>query len=488
MNAAELLLAGDVGAPALIEDDVTITYEALRARVVECASYWRRRGIAPGDRCVVALPDGIDWVVAFLGLMWMGALPIAVSSRLPVTQLKDLVLDSSAVALLLDDDLACVFADERAIGRSEWRAQMAVTGDDAPPAVADDDAPAFLLYSSGTTGKPKGVVHAHRAVRHAHVFAREILGATPRDRLYSTSKLFFAYPLANALFAGLRLGACVVLDPQWPNPEQVCHLMQRHRPTILFSVPTLYRRLVDAGETFTSVRVAVSAGEACPPALADAWRERTGVALVNGYGTTETLSLMLYRTEQMSDARATPLTYVDVDEPDTGTGGGEGTVRLWFSHPAVALGYSRQVLHDSARFGKRGFSPGDLFRRSGAPDSWSFAGRSDQLLKVFGRWVDTLAIEQLLQHRLQPLVREMCVVPCGTGSEHTTSLHLFIVPGATSEAVLRAAVAEATAQLPAYQRPTELHLVSEFPRTETGKLRRGELVARTESIRPPVAG
>ena len=145
----------------------------------------------------------------------------------------------------------------------------------------------------------------------------------------------------------------------------------------------------------------------------------------------------------------------------------------------VALGYSREVTHDSARFGGNGFSPGDLFRPVGPDggDGWSFAGRSDQLLKVFGRWVDTIALEQTLAARLQGAARESCVVPRGSEGEDTIALHLFVVPGETGESAARAAAAAAFAVLPAYQRPSEIHVIAELPRTETGKLRRGALKA-----------
>ncbi|MBI1904632.1 MAG: AMP-binding protein [Rhodocyclales bacterium] len=474
MNAAQMLLGGAPAAPALIEGDLTLSYGELRARVVAAASAWQARGIRPGEHCVIALPDGVDWVTAFLGLIWIGALPIAVSPRTATIQLKDLVLDSGAVALLVEDEVALALAEPRAIARSDWLAALPTRAGDVAPAQAHDDAPAFLLYSSGTTGKPKGIVHAHRAVREAHVFARDILGATAQDRFYSTSKLFFAYPLANALFAGLRLGACVVLDPCWPNPEQVAAIVLRTRPTLLFSVPTLYRRMVDAGVRFDSIRVSVSAGEACPAVLAQAWHTLTGLTLVNGYGTTETLSLVLFRTASSGGAKATPLTRIAV-EPALDAD--QRTFRLWFSHPAVALGYTREVTHDSARFGERGFSPGDLFRRSPDDDGWCFTGRSDQLLKVFGRWVDTVAIEQSLLETLQSSVRELCVVPLGTGSEHITSLQLFVVPARDDEPGVRSALEHAIAALPAFQRPSEIRFVAEFPRTETGKLRRGELAA-----------
>jgi acyl-coenzyme A synthetase/AMP-(fatty) acid ligase len=474
MNAAELLLGGAAGEVALIEGGSRLAYGELRGRVEQAAAAWLRRGVRPGERCVVGLLDGADWVAAFLGLIWMGGIPVAISPRTDISLIRDLIVDSGASALLLEDAAAAAVGDARATGRSAWRQQL-----DASPATAilhqaEEDAPAFWLYSSGTTGKPKGIIHAHRTVVHAHVFAREMLGAMPQDRFYSTSKLFFAYPLANALFAGLRLGASVVLDAEWPNPERVAQNVEQHRPTLFFSVPTLYRRLVEAGVPFASIRCAVSAGEACPPDVAEAWQRQAGLPLVNGYGTTETLSLMLYRTPEMSGIRPTPLTRVHVDAEESGR---DGAVRLWFSHPGVALGYSREVTHDSARFGETGFSPGDLFRPVGADgvEGWSFAGRSDQLLKVFGRWVDIIALEQALALRLQGKVRESCVVPRGAESEDTVALHLFLVPGEAGAAAARAAAAEAIAALPAYQRPVQTHVIDDLPRTETGKLRRGAL-------------
>lgn len=474
MNAAELLLGGEAGAIALIEDDSRLTYAALRGRVERAAAAWLARGLRPGERCVVGLPDGADWVAAFLGLIWMGGVPIAISPRTDISLIRDLIADSGAAALLLEDDAAAAVGDARAVGLGAWHGLMDAAAATAPLCQADEDAPAFWLYSSGTTGKPKGIIHAHRTVAHAHVFAREVLGATPQDIFYSTSKLFFAYPLANALFAGLRLGASVVLDAEWPNPERVANNVARHRPTLFFSVPTFYRRLTEAGVPFTSVRRAVSAGEACPPDVAEGWQRLSGLPLVNGYGTTETLALMLYRSAGMPGIGPTPLTKVRVDADEKGR---DGAVRLWFSHPSVALGYSRIVTHDSARFGENGFSPGDLFRPASAEaaEGWAFAGRSDQLLKVFGRWVDTIALEQMLALRLKGKVRESCIVPSGAEHEDTIALHLFVVPGEGNEAAARAAVEEAVAGLPAYQRPQAIHFVADMPRTETGKLRRGVL-------------
>ncbi|WP_415257954.1 AMP-binding protein [Thauera phenylacetica] len=471
MNAAAWLLAGEPARIALIEGEARVDYATLRAGSIRNAAALLDAGLRPGDACVLALPDGIEWATAFIGMLWAGVRPIAINPRTAPPQIADLMLDSGAAAALLEDETVLALGDQRALGRSEWRHRVERASATPAAAPADDDDPAFLLYSSGTTGRPKGIIHAHRAIRDAHVFARDILGARPEHRFYSSSKLFFAYPLANAFFAGLRLGATVVLDTAWPDPQRVAAMVERHEPHIFFSVPTLYRRLVDAGVRFRGLHAAVSAGEACPPALAREWQAMTGVALVNGYGTTETLSLVLYRTPEMDAAHPTPLTTI---HPEQLTSGEVETWRLWFSHPAVALGYSRVVTHDSARFADGRFSPGDVFRR--APDGgWQFAGRTDQLVKVFGRWVDVVAIEQALQEHLRGKAEEVCLIPVHGEDADMIRLHLFAIPGDLPKAQVLAATQAAIEALPPYQRPEKVHLVDHFPRTDTGKLRRNEL-------------
>src|SRR5581483_9812654 len=150
-----------------------------------------------------------------------------------------------------------------------------------------EDEPCFWCHSSGSSGRPKAVVHAHRFASQVHRVAVDLLGITEHDRLFASSKLFFAYPLGNSFFAGMKIGATVVLDPQWPTAQSVAETVMRHRPTVLFSVPALYRNLIKAGLARTlgeHLRVCVSAGEALPPSLREEWMKQTGITIANGFG------------------------------------------------------------------------------------------------------------------------------------------------------------------------------------------------------------
>ena len=169
-------------------------------------------------------------------------------------------------------------------------------------------------------GCPQGRVHVQRTVAHAHSFGRGVLGLCARDRLYASSKLFFAYALGNSLFAGLRSGATVILDREWPTPERVEEMVTRHAPTLVFSVPTLYQKMLRAGVAGRlagrGIRHFVSAGEALPMPTRQGWREATGLAPVSGYGTTETLCLMLYGDDDSGLLRPTPAHEVEGTERD----------------------------------------------------------------------------------------------------------------------------------------------------------------------------
>jgi acyl-coenzyme A synthetase/AMP-(fatty) acid ligase len=293
--------------------------------------------------------------------------------------------------------------------------------------------------------------------------------------LFATSRLFFAYALANSLFAGLRLGACVILDPAWPEPEQIARVVQKQRPTLFFSVPTLYHQMLAQGvaQRFADcgVRHFVSAGESLPPQVARDWHAAAGRHLISGYGMTETLALVLYRDMAQAEAsQAAPLAELR-EEPSSSQS--ELPQRLWFRNPSVALGYHQWDDLQKRQFRDGWCSSGDLFFARGE-GHWEFAGRDDALVKVAGRWVSTLELQRELANDLVDHVQDLAIAAVA-GSEGLTGIAVFAVPvgGRESEAADR--LQARLDQLPAHQRPRWRYWLEVLPRTASGKLQVGRL-------------
>jgi len=482
MNAAETLLSvGDDRRAALECGDSSLTYSGLRDAVRRAAGAWRTLGLETGDRVLVHASDGIDWVIAYLGVIWAGGVAVGLNPRLFEKDLSIVLADcgarfvfcdSSGVATLqrvLRDEVAppCIVTQSEA--RALWSTARPVPAEPRPA-----ESPALWFYTSGTTGIPKGVIHAQRAVTETASFAKTVLGVDERARLYASSKLFFAYALGNALCAGLRLGATVILDPEWPTAERVAQVAERHRPTVLFSVPTLYLKLLQAGLTGrlarAGVRHFVSAGEALPGTVRRLWKDATGIAPVSGYGASETIALVLYCDDDSGLLSPSPM--VDLRLRDGTTETGQAPQRIWLRHPSVALGYWGRPQAQSDSFADGWFSPGDLFRRVG--EAWEFCGRDDDMLKISGQWVSVLEIEQSLVASTSGSVQQLAAVGYNS-SEGLGSIALFAVPAVGREAEARTRVEAGIAALPKIKRPRLVKWIDEMPVTATGKLQRGKL-------------
>lgn len=487
LNAAQTLLeAGADQAIALVCDDEQVSYAALRQRVRRAAGAWVALGLQRGERVVVLAPDSIDWVVAYLGVIWAGGAAIGVNPRLSMAELGP-ILEESAVRFVwheADSTTALVslvtgmaqapslVADD--LDDPRWSRAVGQAGE-IEPLLQDAEAPALWIGTSGTTGASKGVVHAQRVVLQAHSFAAGVMGLTAADRLYASSKLFFAYALGNSLLAGLRAGATVILDRQWPEPERVLAMVLRHRPTIVFCVPTLYSRMLQNGvaQRFAGqgVRHFVSAGESLPGAVRSAWRAASGVDIVSGYGTSETLCLMLYSQNDQGLLQPTPGTEVRF-APDADPALPQ---RIWLRSGTVALGYWKRPEAQADGFEDGWYCPGDMFLRR-EDGSLEFAGRNDDLLKISGRWVSTLWVEQALSQAAGASVLQLAVIGVAT-DEGLTALSLLVQAAAGQQCMAAQRIDTGMAALPAYRRPRWVHWVEALPLTATGKLQRVRLKA-----------
>ena len=482
MNAAATVLSGHADDRlALVCGGTQLTRGALRDRVARAASAWRARGVNRGDRVAIKLPDGIDWVVAYFGVIWAGGVAVGVNPRVPAIEWRA-ILDAAGFRYILAEDAENTPAPWNAeiVLLDTWRTALDAAAPCAPEPMQPED-PALWVHSSGTSGRPKAVVHPQRIACEIERIGRERLGLTGDDRIYASSKLFFSYPLANCIFTGLKLGAAVILDPSWPTAQGVVATVIARRANVLFSVPSLYRNLLKEGLAATlaqsGVRLCVSAGEALPSSLRDAWKRVTGMTIVNGFGASETLVLVLVDRDDGQGFRASP--GVDVVALADGAAAvpqsaavAAGPQRILVRGSTIALGYWNRPDAQSEHFVDGGFAPSDLFERAG-DGAWRFAGREDSLVKVRGRWVDLIELEQHIALACQGMAEAACVtVPDDDGVD---AVALFFVAQADAPAFDAGALREHADRLPPYQRPQWLHQVESLPRTATGKLLRRRL-------------
>ncbi len=502
MNAGEALLEpalsrGLATAPAVIGGDRTVTYGELDAWAAQCGHAARELGIGRGDRVVMVLRDTPDFFAFYLGVLKIGAVPVALSVRATAAELRFVIEDSGCRLVVVDAELVSCL--EAATARLAAAPALMVAGravgghallNDAvrgqpdrlhPEPMAADDM-AFWMYTSGTTGPPKAAVHRQGAVLTADRFLGEVLGVGPGDRLFCSSKLFFAYALGHALFGVLRRGATAILYADWPTPEAVCEVVARHRPTILLSVPTFYRNLLRAGAAkepaLRAVRHFVSAGERLPEIVLERWRAAVGKPIVEAIGATEAGFLFLANDPDDvrvgSCGRPTPGTEVRLlDEDDRPVTEPDVPGVLWVRMDSIAGGYWRQPEKTAAAFRDGWYRTGDVFTVD-ADGRYRHQGRADDMLKISGQWVSPAEIEE---HVLAcPGVGAAAVVGVADG-DGLTRLALFVTaPDEADTEALEARITEhLLGRLAVHKCPRRVRVLEDLPCTATGKVQRFRL-------------
>ncbi|WP_432128312.1 AMP-binding protein [Streptomyces sp. bgisy082] len=485
MNVAAAL--GDAAAErnwtdraAYHEGDLTLTHGRLHDLAARAATVLAEHGAGPGRGVLLALPDGIAWVVGFLAAARLGAVAVLANPGLTAERHRYVAKDSGAVAVLAEDSLADRFAGlarltgERLLG-------LAAGAEPAPAAPVDEDHPLYLQYTSGTTGLPKGVVHRHADLPVYYTGAgAQVLGFGPDDTALSVSKLFFAYGLGNALAFPLYSGGAAVLEPGPPRPARIAELVARHRVTYLFAVPSAYANLVAETDPahFASVRAAVSAGERLTGELRERASAFLGAPLYDQLGSTEAGHAIatngVVHHVPGTVGRPAPGFAAEVRDkhgrpvPD-GTPG-----ELWVTGPTVTRGY-HDLPEETARTLVDGWlNTRDLVVRN--PDgTLAHRGRTDDLEMVGGITFSPVEIEQVLARH--PAVHDIAVA-CVRNERGASKLRAFVVPrpahpAAEDPSALEAElIALARSRMEPYKVPRAVEVVAALPRTATGKLQR----------------
>jgi len=453
------------------------------------------------ERVLLLLQDTPAFTYSFLGAIRIGAVAVPVNTLLKPSDYRYLLNDCRARVAIVSPGLLPTIT---AIPRHEllYLQHVIVTGDapagtrsleeittrapeELSPAPTSKDDSAFWLYSSGSTGPPKGCVHLHHdMVVCSELYARGILKISEADRFFSVAKLFFAYGLGNALYFPLAVGGTSILWPGTPSAENVFRVIERHRPTLFFSVPTNYAMLLayerDRGEDFdlSNVRHAVSAGEALPPTIFARFRERFGIEILDAIGSTEALHMFISNSPGAvrpgSSGQIIPGYEARlVDDNDRSVAAG-AIGNLLIRGDSVCAGYWNQHEKTKDTFEGHWLRTGDKYYQDNDGYFW-FAGRSDDMLKVGGIWVSPVEIENaLVEH---PAVLEAAVVGRADKDELVKPMAYVVLRSKASvgqdlERELQAFVAGKLAE---YKRPRWVEFLSELPKTTTGKTQRFRL-------------
>jgi benzoate-CoA ligase family protein len=511
LNAASVFIdrhlpEGRAAKPAILCGDTTVTYRGLFDNVNRFGNALLTLGVRMEERIAIIMPDSPECVYAFFGAIKIGAVAIPMNTLLKPADYEYLLNDSRAPVVMVHATLADRIAPVRA--KLRYVKHVIVVGGDAGADLSFDkimndaspeltaaptskDDSAFWLYSSGTTGFPKGTVHLHHdMIIAAEYYAKQTIDLRESDVSFSVAKLFFAYGLGNGLYFPLWVGATTIFLPDRPTPDTVYAIVDRFHPTVFYSVPTNYAALLHVAEqsgrtSLHRVRMCVSAGEPLPKPLFEKWLDRFGVEILDGIGSTEILHIFISnrpgRVKGGSTGEVVPgYTAKILDDDNKEVPVGElGT--LYIKGDSIASGYWNKHEQTKKTFFGDWINTHDKFSMDADGYFW-YAGRTDDMFKVSGLYVSPAEVESILASHPKVLESGLVGVP---DSEGLIKPFAYVVLKNKSDAS-EPLVAELknyvkTNTLP-HKYPRTIMFVDELPKTATGKIQRYKLRDRFATV------
>ena len=484
---------------AIYYQDQQLTYNDVLRLVNKTGNALKSLGIDVENRVLLLLFDCPEFVASFFGAMKIGAVPIPTNTLLTAQDYEYLLNDSRAKAIIVSEPL--VEKIESARDRLKYLEHIIVVGKAKPGQISfaeliekasselqaadtsKDDA-AFWLYSSGTTGFPKGAVHLHHDMIYAsEYYAKGVLNITEEDITFSVAKLFFAYGLGNGLYFPFSVGGSTVLNPARPEPLMIFETIHNCRPSLFFCVPTAYASMLQVENAenkydLSSVRVCVSAGEALPAAVYNRWQDKFGLEILDGIGSTEILHIFLSnrqgKVKPGSSGQLVPgyeAKIVDDDGQEVPTG---EVGNLLIKGDSTAAYYWNK--HDRTKSTIIGewIATGDKYHCDEDGYYW-YAGRSDDMIKAGGIWVSPVEVENTL-------IEHQAVLECGvigaTDKDELVKPKAFVVlrAGVQASPELAHELQDfVKSRIAHYKYPRWIEFVPELPKTATGKIQRFKL-------------
>ena len=523
---------------AILFEDRQISYDELRSLTISTAERLNALGVQAGDRVAILLNDSPEFIASFVGIISLGAIAVPINMALRTEEqlliLKDCgacvaIVEAHAAPGLFGEESSAVqlasLQDLLAVSRSDGEPprvkfiNVMIYEDAQPQSVVDfpsdrnKDPDAFILYTSGSTGEPKGAVHSQSDIFYTNqTYCREVLQLRHGDRLFSSSRLPFAYGLGNAFTFPLMNGFTSILCREKPTPEVVARIFREYQPTIFFGVPVVYRMLLEHHRTgarvptlvgssdgkspteigtlnTSSLRLCVSAGEALPAQLGEEWQKTFGVELLDGIGSTEMLHMWMSNHEgelQYGSSGKLLKGYEAKLVDHEGASVPEGTDgNLWIRGASAASRYWQRPETSAQTFVDGWVRTGDLYRcdRQGF---WWHMGRSDDCFKPTGQWVSPVEVEGLLVK--SDKIRAAAVVE-GFDKDGLSCVCAFVVranEGESEDTVEQSLRSLCESALPRFKQPRRYIFVDDLPYTATGKVQRFKLREQMRSQKSQV--
>ena len=489
-NACEYLLdrqieRGSGARTALTGVRGSLSYTQLHDQVCRVAAGLRDRGLQPEQRVLMLMADSPEFVIVYLAAMRIGAIPVPVSTMLKAPDLAVLLADSRARLLAITPEFASIAA-AAASGLVEILDELPVGDRDESVYDTTEDSPAFWLYTSGTTGKPKAAMHRHGSVRVVcETYGTQVLGIGPDDRCLSAAKAFFAYGLGNSVLFPLSAGATSILEPAPSKPDTITTRARSFDATLFFAGPTFFANMLHAElppDSLGAVRLATSAGERLPASLYERWTKHFGVDILDGIGMTEMLHIFLSNRSGQVKPGTTGVAVPGYDLRVLGEDGREvppGTPgTLFVRGESAATGYWSR--YDASRqvFQGEWLRTGDTYVVD-EDGYYACLGRTGDMLKASGIWVAPAEVEaRLLAHA--DVAQAVVVAAHDTDGLEKPVAFVQLNPGALADE--ETLIVFCKIGLPSFKRPRRIVFVSEYPTTATGKIRRVELRAQAAVI------
>jgi len=490
-----------------------VSYAELAERVGQAARGLRGLGLQAEQRVVMVMADSPEFVITYLAAMRIGAVPVPISTMLRADGIAEILADSRARIVAVSAQYLDLVASALSYpGTSEV---MAVVTDDAVLAGAGAaatpvpglttttlgrlpadgpgdiypttaDSPAFWLYTSGTTGTPKGAMHRHGSVKVVcETYGAQVLGITPEDRCLSAAKAFFAYGLGNSVLFPLSVGAAAVLEPSPSRPEAIAERARAYAATLFFAGPTFFSNMLRAGlpaDALGGVRLAASAGEALPAALYQRWTSHFGIDILDGIGMTEMLHIFLSNRPGRVLPGTTGVAVPGYELRVLGEDGREvppGTPgTLFVRGESAATGYWSRYAASRQVFQGEWLRTGDTYVVD-ADGYYACLGRTGDMLKASGIWVAPAEVEsRLLDHA--DVAQAVVVAASDTDGLEKPVAFVQLNPGALADE--ETLIGFCRLGLPSFKRPRRIVFVTEYPTTATGKIRRVDLRAQAAVI------